>query len=301
MKIFTIPEEENMNPGHVACPGCASALSMRLALKALGRETILTVPACCWSVIDGPFPYSAVKVPLFHIAFGTTAAFASGIKAALKMKNKKANVVVWCGDGEAFDIGFQTLSGAAERKENIIFVCYDNEGYMNTGIQRSSATPIKAWTTTTPQKYPKQEFKKDLMEIFAAHKIPYAATATVAFPEDMIRKFSKAKEIKGLKLIHILSPCPSGWKFPENLTIKISRLAVETGIFPLYEIEHGEKYTINHIPKWLPVEDYLKKQGRFSHLTEKDYKEKKASVEKRWLELEEKSKSLEKNPKLSNS
>lgn len=283
MKNFTLPEEENMRPGHLACPGCGGALAMRFALKVLGRNTVISLPACCWSVIDGPFPYSSVKVPLFHCAFETAASTASGIRAGLDMKGMEdVTVLAWAGDGGTFDIGLQALSGAAERNENIIYICYDNEAYMNTGIQRSSATPKGAWTTTTPVEHPKTEPKKNMVEIMAAHRIPYTATASVAYPDDFARKLEKAKNIKGTKFLHIFSPCPPGWKMAPELTIEIARLAVRTGLFPLYEVENGIKYTINVEPDWIPVREYFRLQGRFSHLTEDDLKEIENNIKMEW-------------------
>jgi len=272
MKNWKVSQDELLLNGHVACQGCGGALAMRLALKALGENTVITIPACCWTIISGDVLYHALKVPVFHTAFETAAITASGLKAGLRMKGKAdTTVLAWAGDGGTFDIGIQALSGAAERNEDIIYAVYDNEAYMNTGIQRSSATPWGAWTTTTPVRHPEDKPKKNIMEIMAAHGIPYAATATPAYPEDLIRKFKKAKEIKGMRFIHILAPCPPGWKIPSDISIKIARLAVKTGVFPLYEIENGKKYTINYLPpEKLPVVEYLKLQGRFKHLKEED-------------------------------
>ncbi|MCS7258348.1 MAG: 3-methyl-2-oxobutanoate dehydrogenase subunit beta [candidate division WOR-3 bacterium] len=269
---FTIPEKEYMFPGHVACPGCGGALAMRLVLKALGEKTIVVIPACCWTIIDGPFPMHSLHVPVYHTAFETAAVAASGIKAALEIQGKKdITVLAWAGDGGTLDIGIQSLSGVAERNDDIIYACYDNEAYMNTGIQRSSATPKGAWTTTTPVGNPKGEPKKNISEIMISHRIPYVATATLAYPDDLINKFRKAQQIKGTKFIHIFAPCPTGWKMAPELMITICRLAVLTNIFPLYECENGVKYTINIVPeKPIPVREYLKLQGRFSHLQEKD-------------------------------
>jgi len=284
---LTIPEEEILQPGHLACQGCAAVLSIRYALKALGPKTVMVIPACCVTVIDGPFPYSSYGVPIYHIAFAAAAAAASGIKAGLLMRgDKETQVMAWAGDGGTFDIGIQALSGAAERNDDIIYVCYDNEAYMNTGIQRSSATPKHAWTTTTPARNPKEEPKKDIMAIMAAHKIPYAATATVAYPEDMIRKFKKAREIRGLRFFHILAPCPVGWRVPPEYTIQLSRLAVQTRYFPLYEVENGEKWHLTmKVPKPKPVAEFLKLQGRFRHLTDEQVAEIQAEVDRRWEEL----------------
>jgi len=282
-----IPVEENLNPGHFACPGCGGSLAMRLALKALGRRTYIVLTACCWSIIDGPFPYSAVKVPLCHTAFETTGSLSSGVRAALDIFGKKdITVLGWAGDGGTFDIGIQALSAAAERNDDFIYTCYDNEAYMNTGIQRSSATPWGAWTTTTPES--KAESKKNIMDIMVAHRIPYAATASPAYPEDFIRKFKKAKATRGTKFIHILSPCPPGWKSLPEQSIKLSRLAIESGTFPLYEVENGRKYTLNYPgaeAQLKPVKEYLSPQGRFRHLTNKQIQFIQDNVRQEWKRL----------------
>ena len=281
-----IPEEEYMCSGHLACPGCAAALSMRFALKALGEKTIVVIPASCWSIIAGPFPYSSLRVPLLHVAFETGGAIGSGIKAALELKgDEETTVMVWAGDGGTFDIGLQALSGAAERNEDFIYVCYDNEAYMNTGIQRSSATPYLSWTTTTPVSRPKGNPKKNIIEIMAAHRIPYAATATVAYPEDLVRKLQKAKEKRGFRFIHLLCPCPPGWRIDPELSIKVSRLAVQSKVFPLYEVEGGERYTINLEPKGILVEEYIRLQGRFAHLEDREIEEIQRNVDKAWERL----------------
>jgi len=271
MKL-TIPEREVMQPGHLACQGCGGALAMRYTLKVFGKDTILTLPACCWSVIDGPFPYTAVGVPLFHTAFETAAIMASGIKAGLDIQGKTStNVIAWAGDGGTFDIGMAALSGAAERNDDVLYVCYDNEAYMNTGIQRSSATPQGAWTTTTPVKHYKKGRKKNIVEIMAAHRVPYTATASVGYPEDFIKKLKKAKETKGFKFLHVLAPCPTGWKSEPKYTIKLAKLAVRTNVFPLYEIEDGIKYTQTvKVKERKPITEYFKYQGRFKHLKEEE-------------------------------
>lgn len=288
--IYTVPQKELINPGHLACQGCGGALALRTVLKTLGENTILTFPACCWSVIDGPFPYSAVKVPLFHTAFETAAVTAAGVKAGVKKAQDPNTIsVAWAGDGGTFDIGIQALSGAAERNDDMFYFVYDNEAYMNTGVQRSSATPKGAWTTTTPTQFPKKERKKDLVSIIAAHAVPYIATACVAYPEDLTKKLEKAKKIKGFKFFHIFAPCPPGWKINPQETIRIAKMAVENKMFPLFEIEDGEKYTIN-MPnpkkeKNVPVNEYIMKQGRFRHLKEDDINEIQAFVDKRWEKL----------------
>jgi len=283
---LTIPEQEILSPGHLACQGCGAALAMRYALKALGPKTIISLPACCWSVIDGPFPYSAVGVPIYHCAFETAASTAGGVSYAIKaMKQEGITALAWAGDGGTFDIGFQALSGAAERGDNIIYVVYDNEAYMNTGIQRSSATPYGAWTTTTPVKHFKKAPKKNIMEIMVAHHIPYGATANIAYPEDFIKKLQKAKDIHGCKFIHLYAPCPTGWKHPPGITVKVARLATETRVFPIYEVENGV-YKINkRTPKPKPVEVYLKEQGRFRHLSSEAVQYIQQKVDASWERL----------------
>ncbi len=284
-----IPEQELMCSGHLACPGCGASLAMRYALKALGRETMVIIPACCWSIIAGPFPYSALDVPIYHTAFETAAAVASGMKAALDKKGKDhITVLAWAGDGGTFDIGFQALSGAAERNDDFIYVCYDNEAYMNTGIQRSSSTPYGAWTTTTPDNHLKERPKKDIVGIMAAHRIPYIATASVAYPEDLINKMKRAKDIRGTKFIHIFSPCPPGWKIQDEQSIRISQKAVHSRLFPLIEIVDGEKYTLSMEPNGIPVREYLSVQGRFRKLKEKDFEFIQQQVDNNWEKLQKK-------------
>ena len=276
-------DEEYMYPGHVACPGCGAAIAMRFLLKALGNKTIIVLPACCWSVIAGAYPQSTLKVPVIHSAFETGGAVASGVRAALDVKgDTETTVVTWAGDGGTFDIGFQALSGAVERNEDFIYVCYDNEAYMNTGIQRSSSTPYGAWTTTTPGSEWKKMRKKNIVEVLVAHRIPYAATASIAFPEDLVRKAKKAKSIKGSRFLHIYATCPTGWRIPSEISVKIARMAVQTSIFPLYEVEDGIKYTINYKPKEYPVAEYFKLQGRFKHLTDQDLKHIQDMVDEDW-------------------
>ena len=286
MRNWTVPMEENLLKGHVACQGCLGALAMRLMLKGLGTNVAVVIPACCWTIISGDVLYHALKVPVFHTAFETAAITATGVKAGLTMRGKgDTTVLAWAGDGGTFDIGLQAISGAAERNEDIIYAVYDNEAYMNTGIQRSSATPYGAWTTTTPAKRPEDKPKKDIVEILAAHRVPYVAAVTPAYPEDFLRKVEKAKKIKGFRFFHILSPCPPGWKMPSDYSVQAARLAVQTKVFPLLEIENGEKYTINYeYPKDVPLDEYLKLQGRFKHLfkTPEKIEHIKEQVKKRW-------------------
>ena len=229
-------------------------------------------------------PYSSVRVPLYHTAFETAASTAAGVKAALvKRGDTETTVVAWAGDGGTFDIGIQALSACAERNEDFIYVCYDNEAYMNTGIQRSSATPYKAWTTTTPERFPKEDPKKNMVDIMAAHRIPYTATASVGYPDDLLRKVEKARSIHGTRFLHILSPCPPGWKTSNEQSISFARWAVDSCVFPLYEVEGGDRYTITHRPsRKIPVSEYLSRQGRFRHLTVEDVETIQACVDQRW-------------------
>ncbi len=282
-----IPPDELVASGHVACPGCGGSLAMRLVLKALGPKTIVTMPACCWTIVSGPFPQNALSVPLLHTAFETTAATAAGIRAALDVQgDRETTVLGWAGDGGTFDIGLQALSGAAERNEDILYVCYDNEAYMNTGIQRSSATPWGAWTTTTPAGSPKAHPKKDMMAILAAHRIPYAATSTVGHPVDLVEKVQKARAIRGTKFLHVLSPCPPGWRVADEETIDLARQAVRTRVFPVVEVENGQRWRITVDHPGEPVEPYLRRQGRFRHLTPEQIRIVQADVDARWETLQ---------------
>jgi len=275
-----------MSPGHLGCQGCGAANAMRWALKGLGSKTIIVMPACCWSVIDGPFPHSSIGVPVFHTAFETAGSTASGVKAGLVMRgDTETQVVAWAGDGGTFDIGLQALSGAAERNEDFIYVCYDNEAYMNTGVQRSGATPLGAWTTTTPTEFPKENPKKNMLDILVAHRIPYATTTSIAYPEDMIAKFQKARQIKGTRFIHIFAPCPPGWKIAPELTVELARLATESRIFPLLEVYDGERYVVHKPARIKPVKDYVKVQGRFRHLKDADIERMQREVDRNWQRL----------------
>ena len=255
-------------PGSAACPGCGLSLSFRIASRVLGKNTVYVVPACCFSVVQSPMPLTSIKAPILNIAFAAAAAAASGIKRVYETLNKDINVVVWAGDGGTADIGLQALSGAAERNEDIIYVCYDNEAYMNTGIQRSGATPKGAWTRTTLKG--KEEPKKNVPMIVAAHKVPYVATASVGYPFDLIRKFEKASKIKGFRYIHLLSPCPPGWGIDSSMTVDVAKLATDTYFFPLYEIENGKLRVTVKPPKKRPLKDYLSIQGRFRHLSDEE-------------------------------
>lgn len=251
-------------PGNVNCGGCGMGVALRVALEQLGPRTILSIPACCAAVSVGGFPVSALQVPTLLTAFETTGASLSGIRAALDVRGEKdINVVGWAGDGGTYDIGLQALSGAAERNENVLYVCYDNEAYMNTGAQRSSSTPSGAWTSTTPTGKPFEHKKKDFMAIVAAHGVPYAASASVAYPEDLAAKFVKARDTEGFRFLLIQSPCPTGWKCESKDTIRIARYGVTAGVFPVLEVEHGRTWRINIEPTFEGFDEYVALQGRF--------------------------------------
>ncbi len=272
MAIKNLPTEELLYVGNTGCPGCPSSLALRIALKALGKNTVFTIPACCAVVCLGGYPNTIFNVPVMSVAFEAAAAGASGLVAGLRRQGKKdTNVVVWAGDGGTYDIGLQALSGAVERNTDFIYICYNNEMYSNTGIQRSGATPYGAWTTTTWTG--KTEGKKDLPAIMRAHGVPYMATAVPSYPEDLFQKIRKAMSIKGPKYIEILAPCPPGWRYPMEKTVEMGRLAVETGAWALYEYENGQlsfnlksKSILEKKTEPKPIEEYLKLQGRFNAL-----------------------------------
>ncbi|UCD27723.1 MAG: pyruvate synthase subunit beta [Planctomycetota bacterium] len=265
MKIAELPTEEYIFPGNRSCAGCGAALAYRHALKALGPKTVVAIPAGCVTVIHGMYPRTSVNVPVIHTAFETTAACASGVVAGLEIQGRDdITVVGWSGDGGTVDIGIQALSGAAERNTNFIHVCYDNEAYMNTGTQRSGATPSGVRTSTTPGGG-KVEHKKDMIMIMAAHRIPYIATACAAYPLDLYKKFVKARGIHGTKYIHILCPCPPGWGYEPEDTIAVGQAAVRSGMFNLFEIEEG-KLRFSAPSRREPtyeIESYLEGQKRF--------------------------------------
>jgi len=280
LAIKDLPVEEYYIPGSAACPGCPATMAMRIVFKAIGKNMIMVVPACCTAVIESLHPNTSFNIPTMNIAFEAAAAGASGVEAALRKQGKSdTTVIAWAGDGGTYDIGIQALSGALERQTNFIYICYNNQIYSNTGIQRSGATPYAAWTTTTVGG--KKEFRKEMGEIVLAHHIPYAAQTCVSYPEDLYNKVKKAKGIKGPKYIEILAPCPPGWRFGMDRTVEMGVLAVETGAWALYEYEN-EKMTFNGRSKLIlekkiqrkPVEEWIKYQGRFRHLfaPEKDEK-----------------------------
>ncbi len=294
----SVTTEEIFASGHRACVGCGEALSVRLACKALGKNIIISMATGCMEIVSSPLPWTNWRVPWIHTLFENTSAVASGIEAGLKSlenkgrrNGKKVHVVAMGGDGATADIGIQSLSGALERGHDMLYICFDNEAYMNTGIQRSSSTPFGASTTTAPVgkfSIGQTTWKKNLPAIVAAHDIPYVATACPAYPFDLMDKVKKGAEIDGPAYVHILSPCPIGWRSAPEISVNIARLAVQTGVFPLYEIENG-KYKLNVIPtKLKPVQEYLKLQGRFRHLTAETIKQIQERVELDWTELKRK-------------
>lgn len=268
-----IDAKEYLAPGHRGCAGCGATMAVRLVLKALGSNTVAVSATGCLEVITTPYPETSWEIPWIHVAFENASAVASGVEEALKSQGKDdVNIVVFGGDGGTTDIGMQSLSGAMERQQNIIYVCYDNEAYMNTGIQRSSSTPFGASTTTTPagtQSFGETKPKKNMAMIMAAHGIPYVATACASYPQDLMNKVKKAAQTKGPSYIHILQPCATGWGYDPSKTVKLGKLAVESNAWILYEIDHGKINITQKPANKIPVVDYLSQQKRFRHLDEK--------------------------------
>jgi pyruvate/2-oxoacid:ferredoxin oxidoreductase beta subunit len=253
-------------------------------LAELGPDTVAVIPPSCLAIIAGPQPLSGMRIPVYQPTLESSAAAASGLRRALDVRGRtETHVVALAGDGGTYDIGFQCLSSAAERNENIIYVCFDNEGYMNTGAQKSSSTPHFARTSSTPAG--KLSRKKNLTEIMAAHEIPYAATATPGFLPDLQHKVRKAKAMRGLRLITLLVPCLDGWGVPDAQGIALARLAVETGVFPLYEVEDGCTYTLTGPAKTRPVGEYLRAQRRYQDLQEAEIAQLQREVDAGWARL----------------
>jgi len=272
-----VPKHELFAPGHRACLGCGEALALRLVMKALGRNVIIVNATGCMEVVASPQPWTSWDVPWIHTLFENVAAVASGIEAGLKamirkgrQEAKDVKIVGIAGDGGTADIGLQALSGAFERGHDFLYICLDNEAYMNTGIQRSSATPYGASTTTAPagkKSIGQVTWKKNVPAIAVAHEIPYVATACPSYPFDLMAKVAKGAAIPGPAYVHILSVCPTGWRSAPDLTVRVGRLAVQTAVFPLYEVENGSYRLSVAPPKLKPVADYFNLQGRFRHLT----------------------------------
>ena len=289
-----VSEEPLLLPGHGACAGCGPAINLRHVLGALAdarpeSEIVLVIPASCWTIIAGVWPVSAFRVAVHLTPFASAAAEASGIKAALRLRElEDATVVVWGGDGATADIGFAGVSAAAERNEDMVYVLNDNEAYMNTGVQKSGATPEGAWTTTTPVTAPRAGQKKDMARIIAAHGVPYVATlaaGSVPMLRDFRAKVARAAEIRGFRFLHTFGACPPGWRYPVGQTTEITRLAVESRVFPLCEWVDG-LWRITYEPKHpVRVREYLAAQGRFAHLTPQETAAIQTHVDERWRAL----------------
>lgn len=293
-----ISRKEYFAPGHRACVGCGEALAVRLVCKALGRDVIIINATGCIEIFTSQFPQTSWRVPWMHTLFENTAAVASGVESAIKVlqrkgkyQNKKISVVAMGGDGATLDIGLQALSGALERGHDFLYVCFDNEAYMNTGIQRSSSTPYGAMTTTSPpgkKSIGQITWKKNMPAIAVDHNIPYVATASPSHPFDLIDKVKKGANANGPAYIQVFSPCPTGWRSASELGVSIARLAVETGVFPLYEVVNGKYKMTDNLSSLRPINDYIKLQGRFRHLTESDLVLIQKRVTEEYLKLKEK-------------
>ena len=286
--ILNLPEEEFVHPGSRACSGCGLSIAYRIGLKALGKNTILVVPPSCLTVLQGLYPIAATKLPCLNVTFASTASAASGLLGALRALGKEdITVAGWAGDGGTSDIGIQALSGAAERGENFLYFCYDNEGYMNTGVQRSGTTPFGAITANTPIKG-KLQHKKDLPSIMIAHGINYVATCSASYPLDLYNKILMAKKLSGTKYIHINIPCPPGWGFEPRYSVKIGKLAVESGLHDLSETING-KFTLTGTSlkllekrKLMPLKEYFRAQTRFRILTDSQIAEMQKQIDAKW-------------------
>jgi len=277
--------ENILRCGNTNCGGCGMSIGLNLLSRAVAERPIqMVIPACCGIVTAGPFPFSAYGAPVVAATFASAAAFATGMVHAARINGEKTRVICWAGDGGTFDIGMATLSAAAERNEDILYICYDNEIYGNTGGQRSSATPLGAATSTTP--LGKDVEKKDIIGIMAAHRIPYATTLSLAHLDDAMRKLRYAVDAKGFRFVHILSPCPTGWKSEPADGIELVRLAVKSGLYPVYEVFDGRRTQVNVEPEMSDpaLERYFAEQGRFrkAHV---DVAKLRAAINRQWTEL----------------
>ena len=277
--------EPLLRAGNTNCGGCGMSIALNMLSRAIAnRDVRIVIPACCGIVTAGPFPYSAYGAPVIASTFASAAALATGIARVAHANGEATRVLCFAGDGGTYDIGLATISAAAERNEDILFVCYDNEIYGNTGGQRSSATPFGAFTTTTPEG--KHVPKKDIIGIMAAHRIPYAASISMAHPEDMMRKVTRALDLRGFRFLHVLSPCPTGWKSEPSEGIELIRWAVESGLYPVLEVVDGHAWTIDVAPTFSDAAllKFLERQGRFakSHVKPADVR---AAIDRVWLDI----------------
>ncbi|OGP53464.1 MAG: hypothetical protein A2Y65_06990 [Deltaproteobacteria bacterium RBG_13_52_11] len=282
--------EDPLLSGSSLCIGCVAETTLRFILRVMGKDTFLFgAPGCGTNMFNGQGIRTMIRIPAHMSNMTTVPSTMTGVKRYYRKMGKDVRCVAFVGDGCATDVGFQPLSGAAERNENIIFICYDNEGYMNTGVQRSSTTPYGGWTTTTPamgKRKGKQIPSKNVPLIMAAHGIPYVATAVIAYPEDFLMKLLKAKAVKeGMSYIHILSPCILGWGFGIPASLDICRAAVETNYFPLWECEQGEYRLTKEVEKPKPISEYTKLLKKFSHLEKEDFEELQRIVDKRFRHI----------------
>lgn len=288
--LRNLSKSNSLLSGTSACPGCPENMAMRMVGMGLGNDVALIVIAGCSSVIQGMAPRNSYNFPVLNIAFAAGPPAASGMARAYRLRNKNTTVVVWAGDGGTADIGFASLSGAAERNENFIYICVDNEAYMNSGGQRSGSTPLGASTSTTPEG--KKENKKEMIFIMIDHNIPYAATASVGYPHDFVLKLKKSKNINGFKYLQVLAPDPYGWMFDPAKTPEVAKLAVQTCYWPLIEYENGK---LNVSPECMhcldkstrrPLLDFIKTQGRFKKISQEEYKKLEDYVDNMWKRIE---------------
>ncbi|KAA3615213.1 MAG: pyruvate synthase subunit beta [Planctomycetota bacterium] len=279
-------EEPVLRPGNTNCGGCGMSIGLNFLSRAIAQRPVqMVIPACCGIVTAGMYPYSNYGAPVIASTFASSAAVATGLAAVAQINGDETRVICWAGDGGTYDIGMATLSAAAERNEDILYVCYDNEIYGNTGGQRSSATPEGAYTSTTPGG--KEDRKKDIIGIMAAHRVPYVATVSLAHPEDCLRKMRFALDQRGFRFLHILSPCPTGWKSEPAEGIELIRLAIQSGLYAVYEIFDGERFQINVESErsFQALERYFALQGRFRK-SQVDLNSIQAGVEQTWKLLQ---------------
>lgn len=299
-RLTHLPEDEPLSPGHRACQGCGEIAALRMVMKAIGSNVVVVSATGCMEIVTSPYPQTAWNVPWLHVAFENASAVVSGVESAYKAMIRKGKIqdegtvfLAYGGDGATADIGLQSLSGALERGHNFVYVCYDNQAYMNTGIQRSSATPFGADTTTTPcgsARPGKTQRRKDLTQICAAHGIPYAAQTTIANWRDVVKCAEKAFKAEGPAFLNILAPCPRGWRYESDETVNIARLSRDTCVWPCYEIENGA-VSISYKPKEKkPLKDWFAAQARFRHMLRPDnaalLEEAQAEVDTKWAQLQ---------------